>query len=135
MSIESPEKKTQPAQAKFAEYEQKFKALADQKRLQILFELCQKGEVCVCELCDIVEMQQSKLSYHLKILADAGLVDKETRGTWSYYRLNRETVGQLLSPALCGILTHAESACGCEARGGHGDDRQTQQGNGGYCCE
>ncbi|WP_239614687.1 ArsR/SmtB family transcription factor [Cohnella mopanensis] len=88
----------------FAPYEQKFKALADRKRLQIMYELTQRGNTCVCDLEDILEMQQSKLSYHLKILLDAGLILRETRGTWSYYELNHEEVNNLLSPQLCCIF-------------------------------
>lgn len=88
----------------FASYEAKFKALADQKRLQIMYELTQKGSVCVCDLVEIVNMPQSKLSYHLKILLDAGLIFRETKGTWSYYELNHTEVNQLLSPELCCIF-------------------------------
>jgi len=88
----------------FAKYEAKFKALADQKRLQIMYELTQKGSVCVCDLVNIVDMPQSKLSYHLKILLDAGLISRETRGTWSYYELNHAEVNRLLSPELCCIF-------------------------------
>ncbi|MEH7234427.1 transcriptional regulator, partial [Bacillus safensis] len=43
----------------------------------------------------------SKLSYHLKILLDADLITKETRGTWSYYSLNEKEVNHLLSTELC----------------------------------
>jgi len=92
----------------FAKYEAKFKALGDRKRLQIMYELTQKGSVCVCDLVNIVEMPQSKLSYHLKILLDAGLISLETRGTWSYYELNHEEVNQLLSPELCCIFRRVE---------------------------
>lgn len=88
----------------FSVFEAKFKALADQKRLQIMHELTQRGNTCVCDLTEIVDMPQSKLSYHLKILLDAGLVKRETRGTWSYYELNREEVNRLLSPELCCIF-------------------------------
>ncbi len=88
----------------FKEYELKFKALADQKRLQIMYELCQNGNVCVCDLCEMVGMQQSKLSYHLKILLDANLIKKETKGTWSYYELNSKEVNSLLSEDLCCIF-------------------------------
>ncbi|MBD8499213.1 ArsR/SmtB family transcription factor [Paenibacillus arenosi] len=88
----------------FAKYEAKFKALADQKRLQIMYELTQRGNTCVCDLADIFDMQQSKLSYHLKILLDAGLIRKETKGTWSYYELNQVEVNNLLSPELCCIF-------------------------------
>jgi ArsR family transcriptional regulator, arsenate/arsenite/antimonite-responsive transcriptional repressor len=88
----------------FGEYELKFKALADRQRLQIMHELTNQGSVCVCDLTEIVEMTQSKLSYHLKILLDAGLILKETRGTWSYYQLNHDEVNRLLSPELCCIF-------------------------------
>jgi ArsR family transcriptional regulator, arsenate/arsenite/antimonite-responsive transcriptional repressor len=85
----------------FAEYEGKFKALADQKRLQILNLLCRQESICVCDLSDIIGMPQSKLSYHLKILLDAKLILKETQGTWSYYKINSEEINNLLSPELC----------------------------------
>lgn len=48
-----------------AEYEIKFKALADQKRLQILNLLCQQSSCCVFDLTELINMPQSKLSYHL----------------------------------------------------------------------
>lgn len=85
-------------------YELKFKALADKKRLQIMHELCQNGKVCVCDLCTMVDMKQSKLSYHLKILLDADLIKKETKGTWSYYELNSKEVNSLLSEDLCCVF-------------------------------
>ncbi|MDQ0338084.1 ArsR family transcriptional regulator [Caldalkalibacillus uzonensis] len=82
-------------------YEKKFKALADRKRLEILYQLCKKGKICVCDMCELFDMPQSKLSYHLKILLDAGLIDKETKGTWSYYGINTEAIKHLLSEELC----------------------------------
>jgi len=85
----------------FEEYEVKFKAIADKKRLQIMNILTQKGSMCVCDLAPMVEMAQSKLSYHLKILLDANIIKKETRGTWSYYELNPEELNHLLSHELC----------------------------------
>lgn len=87
--------------AAFSRYEAKFKALADQKRLHILNLLCKQESICVCDLSELIEMPQSKLSYHLKILLEAGLILKETKGTWSYYRINQEGINQLLSPELC----------------------------------
>ena len=85
-------------------YKQKFKALADTKRLHLLNVLSNKGETCVCDLTDELELPQSKLSYHLKVLMDAGLLMKETRGTWSYYSINEEEIDQLLSEQLCCVL-------------------------------
>lgn len=101
------------ANVSFQAYEQKFKALADVKRLQILYELCQRGNTCVCDLTDIVEMPQSKLSYHLKILLDAGLITKETKGTWSYYELNPSEIDALLSEQLCCIFRPANKVSEC----------------------
>lgn len=88
----------------FEKYELKFKAIADKKRLQIMNILTQKGEMCVCDLAPIVDMTQSKLSYHLKILLDANIITKDTRGTWSYYKLNQDELNHLLSEELCCIF-------------------------------
>lgn len=85
----------------FENYEKKFKALADRKRLHIMNILTEKEEMCVCDLAPLMEMSQSKLSYHLKILLDANVILKETRGTWSYYRLNPHEINHLLSEELC----------------------------------
>ncbi|MBD3921453.1 winged helix-turn-helix transcriptional regulator [Paenibacillus sp. PR3] len=92
------------ASVDFTTYEKKFKAFADQKRLQIMYELTQRGSTCVCELGELVDMPQSKLSYHLKILLDAGIINRETKGTWSYYELNQLEVNRLLSSDLCCIF-------------------------------
>lgn len=84
----------------FADYEAKFKALADEKRLQILYELTRRGSACVSDLTEIVGMPQSKLSYHLKILLDAKLIVRENRGTWCYYEPNGSEIDNLLSEQL-----------------------------------
>lgn len=88
----------------FEQYEQKFKALADKKRLQIMNLLTKNGTMCVCDLAPLVDMAQSKLSYHLKILLDANLIKKETKGTWSYYELNQDELNHLLSHELCCVF-------------------------------
>lgn len=90
-----------PLETVFELYESKFKAIADKQRLQIMNLLTQKGEVNVNDLAQLVNMTQSKLSYHLKILLDANLIVRETRGTWNYYKLNQEEVNHLLSAELC----------------------------------
>ncbi|EJR99448.1 ArsR/SmtB family transcription factor [Bacillus cereus] len=98
---------TQSTIQSFEIYEKKFKALADQKRLHILYELCQRGETCVCDLTGVLELPQSKLSYHLKLLLDANLITKGTKGTkgtWSYYNINKKEVDALLSEQLCCIF-------------------------------
>src|SRR5699024_8421035 len=88
----------------YSMYEEKFKALADQIRLKIMYELKQRGKVCVCDLTDIVELPKSKLSYHLRILMDADLIDREKIGTWNYYRSNEKEVRGILLEELCCIF-------------------------------
>lgn len=82
-------------------YEQKFKALSDKNRLRIIYELNQRGKVCVCELTDMLDLPQSKLSYHLKMLLDANLIFMERIGKWNYYELNNKEVRGLLSEEVC----------------------------------
>ncbi|TVY07652.1 ArsR/SmtB family transcription factor [Paenibacillus cremeus] len=106
---EIPVIQVNPPSVSFKAYESKFKALADVKRLQIMYELTQRGNTCVCDLMEIVEMPQSKLSYHLKILLDAGMITKETRGTWSYYEINQDEVSRILSEQLCCIFKPARN--------------------------
>jgi len=88
----------------FKTYEAKFKALSDQLRLKIMYELNQRGQVCVCDLEEIIDLSQSRLSYHLKILLDVDLIQREKIGTWNYYRLNDDEVRSLLSEELCCIF-------------------------------
>ena len=95
------------------EYEKKFKALADQKRLEIMYELSRRGRTCVCELIEMFDLSQSKLSYHLKILLDANFITKETKGTWSYYDINDNEVNSLLSEKLCCIFSKTGSTRCC----------------------
>lgn len=64
-----------------------FHALSDPLRLQVL-ELLRSQELCVCELCERLGTTQSKLSFHLKTLKEAGLVRSRQEGRWIYYSLN-----------------------------------------------
>ena len=64
-------------------------ALADEARVEIVARLL-GGEKCVCDLTDALETGQSRLSYHLKVLKDAGLVTDRREGRWSYYTLARD---------------------------------------------
>jgi ArsR family transcriptional regulator len=63
-----------------------FRALADETRLAILAVLGD-GERCVCELQNELDAAQSRLSFHLKVLKDAGLLSDRTEGRWSYYAI------------------------------------------------
>src|SRR5918911_1453052 len=71
-----------------------FQALSDETRLQII-DMLRKGERCVCDLTEALESGQSRLSFHLKVLKDAGLVTDRREGRWAYYQLNPETFAQL----------------------------------------
>ena len=71
-----------------------FRALSDPLRLQIIEHLCDR-ELCVCDLCDRLDTPQSKLSFHLKVLKEAHLVQARQEGRWMYYRLNPEQVNTL----------------------------------------
>ncbi len=64
-----------------------FHALSDPLRIQIL-ELLREQELCVCDLCDRLGVNQSKLSFHLKTLKEAALVRSRQEGRWIYYSLN-----------------------------------------------
>ena len=64
------------------------KALSDPIRLQILHLLSQREDICTCEFEELMDLSQSKISYHLNLLLQAGLITRETRGTWSHYRLS-----------------------------------------------
>lgn len=71
-----------------------FHALADRTRLEILEEL-KEGECCVCELTDTLQAGQSRLSFHLKVLKDAGLIQDRRDGRWMYYRVNAVALHEL----------------------------------------
>ncbi|PSF33110.1 transcriptional regulator [Aphanothece hegewaldii CCALA 016] len=64
-----------------------FHALSDPLRLRVL-DLLRSQELCVCELCEKLEINQSKLSFHLKTLKEANLVRTRQEGRWIYYSLN-----------------------------------------------
>lgn len=99
-----------------------FKALADPKRLQILA-LLKSGEKCTCVLTGEMGLPQSSLSYHMKILCEAGLVTGREDGKWTHYRL-QPAGGQRALALLQDILTEdaerENPACentGCENTG------------------
>jgi ArsR family transcriptional regulator len=65
------------------------RALADPARLRLMSFIAAQpdGEACVCHLTGPVELSQPTVSHHLKVLNDAGLLEREKRGTWAYYRV------------------------------------------------
>ena len=76
-----------------------FHALSDPLRLAVI-ELLRERELCVCDLCSYLEVNQSKLSFHLKSLKEANLIEPRQEGRWIYYSLNLsqfDRLGQYLA--------------------------------------
>lgn len=67
---------------------QLFKLLADETRTTIILLLREAGELCVCELCSVTHQSQPKVSRHIALLREAGLVLDRREGKWIYYRLS-----------------------------------------------
>ena len=77
------------SEAQAVELETLFKTLADRHRVKILNLLARAGDeaICVCDFTDPLGLKQPTVSYHLKLLVDAGLLKREKRGSFAYYRL------------------------------------------------
>ena len=73
------------------------KALADPVRLRLMSIVASHpgGEACVCDLNDAFDLSQPTISHHLKLLHDAGLLDRDKRGVWVYYRARTEALTSL----------------------------------------
>ena len=73
------------------------KALADPVRLRLLSLVASHadGEACVCDLNDVFDLTQPTISHHLKVLHEAGLLEREKRGVWVYYRARSEALADL----------------------------------------
>jgi ArsR family transcriptional regulator len=66
-----------------------FKALSDETRLRILRTMTEsRAELCECNIVPLFGLSQSTISYHLKVLREAGLVESKKRGLWAFYRVN-----------------------------------------------
>ncbi|WP_030528614.1 metalloregulator ArsR/SmtB family transcription factor [Phycicoccus jejuensis] len=73
------------------------KAVADPVRLRLVSAIraTEAGEACVCDLTDLVGLAQPTVSHHLKVLTDAGLLERERRGSWAWYRLVPERLAEV----------------------------------------
>jgi ArsR family transcriptional regulator, arsenate/arsenite/antimonite-responsive transcriptional repressor len=73
------------------------KALADPVRLRLMSIVASHsgGEACVCDLNDAFDLSQPTISHHLKVLHDVGLLDREKRGVWVYYRARTQALANL----------------------------------------
>jgi ArsR family transcriptional regulator len=95
---------------------QLFHALSDETRLGILEKL-RGGEQCVCDLQDDLDAAQSRLSFHLRVLKDAGLVLDRKEGRWSYYSIAPEALAEAhdlvvaMQPSKLRILARSNGRC------------------------
>jgi ArsR family transcriptional regulator len=71
-----------------------FQALSDPTRLRLMQTL-RKGERCVCDLMDATDAAQSRVSFHLKVLKDAGLILDRRAGRWVHYRIDPDTMAEV----------------------------------------
>ena len=81
-----------------------FKALADPTRVKLLslIAAAADGEACICDLIEPVRLSQPTVSHHMRQLVDAGLITREQRGKWAYYRVVNSTLG-FVSSALAPV--------------------------------
>ena len=90
-----------------------FHALSDETRLEII-ELLRNGERCVCELTDTLDAAKSRLSFHLRVLKDAGIVRDRKDGRWVHYELDPEVFEEmetLVSAMKPRVLERAGQCC------------------------
>lgn len=73
----------------FDELQKGYNALSDEIRLKMVKLLSDNDELCVCQFQEVFDMPQPNLSFHLRILREAGMVNSEKRGKWAYYSLNK----------------------------------------------
>ena len=73
------------------------KALADPVRLRLLSLVAshEGGEACICDLNEAFDLSQPTISHHMKVLHEVGLVDRDKRGVWVYYRVNARALSDL----------------------------------------
>jgi len=93
-----------------------FHALSDNTRLEIV-DMLRDGERCVCELQDELRAAQSRLSFHLRVLKDAGLVTDRKEGRWVYYAVDPDALAELtdavaaLTPSRRALPVRNSAAC------------------------
>ena len=111
---------------------QLFKALADETRIRML-NLLKNSELCVCDIEEVLNIQQSNASRHLNKLKSAGLIVSEKKSQWVYYRINDKILmkypfiqeiisDELLKINICGddmerLIKHKASGFSCEKQG------------------
>ncbi|BDH60192.1 transcriptional regulator [Lysinibacillus sp. PLM2] len=90
--------------------EKQLKAVADANRLKLLACL-KKGEVCVCDIVDVLNISQPAVSQHLRKLKEAGIIAERKVGTWKHYRIAEEQ-----TPLMRDILLKIQPLQSCECK-------------------
>lgn len=101
----------------YAEQAKIMKAFCDENRLQIL-ELLRGGEKCACMLLEHLNIGQSALSYHMKILTESGVVESRQAGKWTHYRLS-EAGCESARALLAGVTASSPERGGCACTAAH----------------
>jgi len=96
----------------YAEFVPILKAIADETRLKII-DMLSCGEMCACEILEEFSISQSTLSYHMKILAESGLVKATRDGAWMRYNLNKGKANEVMS--FFAQITDNKEGCICKA--------------------
>jgi len=95
---------------------QLFHALSDETRLGVIEKL-RSGEQCVCDLQDDLDAAQSRLSFHLRVLREAGVVTDRKEGRWSYYSIVPEALREVhdlavaMQPSKLRVLARSNGRC------------------------
>lgn len=94
----------------YTEYAKVMKALSDSKRVKIL-DLLSCGTLCACDVLEHFDFTQPTLSYHIKVLVDAGLIATEKKGIWHHYSIHQESANKLVNNTK--ILFSTAETCIC----------------------
>jgi ArsR family transcriptional regulator len=91
------------------------KALADPVRLRLMSLVLSRegGEACVCDLNDAFDLSQPTISHHLKVLHQAGLLDRDKRGVWVYYQARPEAMAAIMTLFATGEAGATAAAASC----------------------
>lgn len=100
----------------YAESAKVFKAFCDENRLRIL-EILQSGEKCACTLLEDLQISQSTLSHHMKILVEGGIVNSRKEGKWTHYSISQDgsdKAMELLRKITDGCEEEKSNKCTCK---------------------
>jgi ArsR family transcriptional regulator len=96
----------------YTEFVPIIKVLSDETRLKII-DILSCGEMCACNILEHLNITQSTLSYHMKLLTDSGLINGVKDGSWMRYSINKEKSDTLLS--FLNRITESKSECICKS--------------------